>query len=404
MPHVTLSKILVRELRLKSDAALKKFSPKFPFNPIKVVAETATLFSDYSSSRNPFLQDKGFFSENGSKPSRNVAVDCDEEGSSENEVALSDVHKLLGHLLTITETDLRVRSCKSVLEVLTTWASRLLTVSRLLPLIAEDVSVVFAQLCDLYLTTVLRLCSRNSKNEKIILGVVSPNPIVTTSRESAPTRSGSMGKIDEPSLPAQLFGFRRRPSQPKRSVVKSIAMVSANTEADVCYPALNDMARVAKLRKFIVRGQGGLSNVVNFDMVDDWLPDVKLNASESIETSMKRVSVLLEKRVCAALSSVVVAVLMDVVKAEVLSLSLSSALFEAPRRAQTSDSNAVAAFCSYVDTLLCVIPKFVEVTTQVSCSHAIFARAIVSQVRRNRRRRRNVPVLSHDAIYRMQSR
>jgi hypothetical protein len=377
-------------LREKAGAIRKKLSPKFRLSngcEVLGVLEAATLFSDYSSNRNPFLQEEFSFhdSADGFKSKINDSIENNEVATFEFEVASSDFSKLLGPLFSSCEADVRLRSCKAVAEVLTLWMSRLLIVTRLLPLIAEDISVVLAHLCDLYLTTVLRLCSRNAKNEKLILGVVSPNPIVTTSQERTPARSGSLGSIDQPLRTSPLFGFRRRapPLLPKKAIVKSVAMLSANTEADVCYPPLNEVARVAKLRKFIIRGQESLSNVVNFDMVDDWLPDVKLKASESLETSMKRVSVVLEKRVCASLSSLVLAVLMDVVRSEVVQIYRCSPIFVSEAKADTGrrcDVGAIAAFCSYVDTLLLVTPKFVEVSTRISSAHATFTRLIVSQV------------------------
>jgi hypothetical protein len=196
---------------------------------------------------------------------------------------------------------------ESVTRGLIAWVSRLLTVMERLPLIVEDVSAVFANLCDLYFATVLRLCVGSARDEQILLGVNQPSPFVM-SHDDASTTGPSGGRPSS----SPLFGFSRKGngSANSRPLRPQVAL-QTSLEADICAPISGDQPNVKQLMQFIQRAQRSLQDIVNLDRVGQWLPDPVKRTSETLEEHACALARTLEQREAALSSCLVVAALFD---------------------------------------------------------------------------------------------
>ncbi|CAB9511403.1 Coiled-coil domain containing 132 [Seminavis robusta] len=274
---------------------------------------------------------------------------------------------------------------KSLAKVFFTRIARLLVIMGKLPLVTEDVSVVFANLCDLYFTTVFRICVGSASTERIILGLDRPSLIELNQQPHLPM--SSPGKSDKPPSSPPLFGFRRRSSSSslsgrRRNSMQSIEL-PATLEADLCAPLFCDSSSLTSTRAFIERAQLTLRDIVLLDKVDQWItdpvtvtPSSNNNGSSSEEEDdrfvVKAISNL-EKRMGAAWSCLGIAALLDatcVVARKKLCESRSG-------RAHCSDLSTLE---HYKEAALKTVSKLIQLASKVSTMRAIMARRVVSEV------------------------
>ncbi|KAL7563342.1 hypothetical protein ACA910_014186 [Epithemia clementina (nom. ined.)] len=249
----------------------------------------------------------------------------------------------------------------SIAEGLLCWISRIILVADKLPLVAGDIGEVVTNTFDLYVTTVLRVCCGNAKNERVLLGCDRQNPLRTVTSEDDRRSPLPTGK--RPASPAIFFGKERRRSS---KTSKPQIFRPALREADICAPLLRDEAELCRLRKFVVRAQDSLQGIVNLDRVDAWLPDPE-GAWDSRLSAR-----ILERKVAAAWSCFVLAAVGDLCY-----LIISSRLAKDHGAAVRSNLESLH---SYVQSLAAVLPKLVESAVLISSVKAMNGHGVVSSI------------------------
>jgi hypothetical protein len=250
-------------------------------------------------------------------------------------------------------------------------AARLLLVMKKLPLILPDVAKVIQNVSDLFLATVFRLCTGNSINENIILGVESAKRY---------TMEFPVGKRKNS---APLIGFGRRsfpegPTRPQQPITSRL-------EAEICSPLHCDKKDADLLRSFIRRAQLSLEGMVKLDMVQGWIGDpVGIAPEESDDEYLCRVYTCLEKRQSASWSCLFVAATLDLVKnfavTKLTRGALASMLGESPDEFHTNPLGGVAYLVDYVDSVLHVVPIMIQFSSRMASARAIGSRRMVEEI------------------------
>ena len=287
----------------------------------------------------------------------------------------SPLYKTLGTLISDTSNGVNQRLApETVSDELIVWFARLLTVMYQLPLIVEDVSAVFANLCDLYLTTVLRLCSGSGKSERLLLGAVDPTPLVplvVAQRGNAPPPVS-----DENVAGAPIFGsFRTAKRRTSGAVVpaRQRPALPKYLEAEICAPVPRDHPQVAKLKAYILRAQDSLLDVVSLDMVDIWLEDPDLDSPEEQGCEVARI---LEKREAAIWSCLVVAALVDASCTITRTILREAFRFSSDIKFDVE----IAPLKAYCRTVLDVTPTLAKVARQIACNRAVAGADVVKEI------------------------
>lgn len=252
---------------------------------------------------------------------------------------------------------------RCVTEGLIPWTGRLVAIISKLRPIAEDTSAVLANLCDLYITTVFRLCSCNVHHERLLLGLKNPSPFPESSKEirSPKTRVKSAG--------SPLFSSFKSTPKAGGGVSRPPMVLPSVLDAEICSPLLKDRAQVLQLGTFLQRAQRSLQDVVNLDMVDSWLSD-PTRLDDSLEEHVCRSTQVLEKRQAAAWSTYLTAIVM------------AAGLHEA-QGLVSHDRHPVAdidALACYVKTLVEVTPTMVSVSSKHAAIRAVNGRDVVLNV------------------------
>jgi hypothetical protein len=337
-----------------------------------------------SGAINPFLIDSAAVSDvasnSGSDPSKTASdrLRPDSGGRAE-----SEVYKLINTVFSgggAANAFTRVAS-ESVVAVFFSWVTRLILVMLRLPPITEDVSVVFANLCDLYFTTAFRICSGNAANERILLGEDPPTEVVLGSDFLL------MSPEKPPPSSPPLFGFRRRSSSGslsgRRKPQTPKIELPATLEADICAPLRCEVASLSFTRDFLRRAQNSLQDIVILDKVDQWLEDpagVPLASStagiaqDHDDTIIVKAMRNLELRLGAAWSCLIVAAILDAtctVARRKLSESALGLRFV----------DNLASFERYTEAVFQMLPKMVRLSSRISCARAVLGRRVVFEVR-----------------------
>jgi hypothetical protein len=250
------------------------------------------------------------------------------------------------------------------------WFARLLIVMEDLPLIVEDVSAVFANLCDLYVTTVLRICAGSAANERYILGIAEPELFFADNGDHL---GSPMAANKSNSGTANMFVSLRQKRRPSRIPQRSHPTISNTLDAEICSPLPEDKDNVEKLRKFIVRAQKSLQDVVNLDMVDSWLVD---SDADTLEQQTCEIARVLEKRVGAAMSLYAIAGLVEaayaLVRVHLASCPVGGNFVE-----------NLASLHGYMCALGNVTPTLVSVANGISSQRAVGSTQIVKEITGN---------------------
>ena len=100
---------------------------------------------------------------------------------------------------------------ESLISGFLVWLPCLFLIAKLLPPIMSDVADVIANIVDLYLTTVFRLCTGSAKHEKTILGIDVPTQqqqLLVQEHESVLVSNA--GRPAPPQSQSPLFSFGRK--------------------------------------------------------------------------------------------------------------------------------------------------------------------------------------------------
>ena len=268
---------------------------------------------------------------------------------------------------------------KSACAVLFPWISRLLLVLERLPVIVEDITVVFANLCDLYFTTVFRICCGTGPTERVLLG--SDPPTKVTQRVESFLPLSPSKKSERSSELAPVFGFRRRSSNSSmsgrnkpQSFIKNDSL-PRNLQADICAPLWGEKSELAFTRKFIERAQGTLKDIVLIDKVNHWIDD-PLDRSPDLDDDDEIVVKAirnLEKRVGAAWGCLGVAAILE------------AACRVAGNQLMRSDLGQrsvkdLATIDHYAQAVFQIIPTLIRLSSRIASVRAILARRLVAEV------------------------
>ena len=267
----------------------------------------------------------------------------------------------------------------SASDVLFPWVARLLQVIELLPPIVEDVTVVLANLCDLYLTTVFRICAGNGISERILLGVDAPSNVVQKSKRFSKT---SPTKEEGPAGNAPLFGFRRRSSssamsgriKPQRPSVD----LPRSLQADVCAPLWDEKSDLEASRNFIQRAQDTLKDMVLLDKVDNWIVDPPDRSGPGGHDDDDKIIFEairnLEQRVGAVFGCLGVAAILDAA----CSVARNRLVHSETGRKSVKDLETIE---HYTQAVFDILPKLVRLCSRIAAVRSILARRVISEVR-----------------------
>jgi Protein of unknown function C-terminus (DUF2451) len=169
-------------------------------------------------------------------------------------------------------------------------------------------------------------------------------------------------EVDETSASksTQLFGsFRRRTALLTKKNFNT--PLPADLHADICSPLPNEQGSLCAVREFVFRAQRSLEDIVNIDMVDQWLSDSK--GGDSVEEKACLSAQILMKREAAIMSSVVLSY--------VLALTVDNA-----NRTQEE----LKTFQSYARSLLQITLPLSWVTRKISTVRSVNCAEIVKDI------------------------
>lgn len=251
------------------------------------------------------------------------------------------------------------------------WLARLLAVMKCFPPVAEDVSAVVANLCDLYTTTSLRICAGSAQNEKYLLGISTPNSFYEERDENQQWNvfSGVSGGNN-----TSIFdSFRKGRRNSKYSL--HMRSLPSTLDAEICEPLLSDAVEINCLRSFVTRGQESLRDVVNLDKVDTWMrnSDEDQPSHRDLDEEVCEACRLLEKRASSSLGLYAAAYL-TIIFYEIA----NNYLINCPignRFVSNLDS-----LQRYASAFFDVAPALVRLSTQVACQRAMKGVEIVAKM------------------------
>lgn len=233
------------------------------------------------------------------------------------------------------------------------WFGRLSAIMKNLNVVTDDVAAVFANITDLYVTTVFRACAGSKKTERVLLGEHLPNAFVFPKLQVESDENSSSTK-------ASMFdSFRKRPSLLTRK--SSSISIPSDLHADLCSPFPNEQANLGPTQAFIFRAQASLEDIVNLDMVDNWL--VNPVSGDSIEERACSGAKILVKRETAILSSVVLAY--------VLAVTVDNTV---------GSDDGLKAFQSYARSLIRVTLPLANIAREISAVHALNCDNVVKDI------------------------
>jgi hypothetical protein len=280
---------------------------------------------------------------------------------------------LVSSCLEIQDGTLRLLAPRCITDGLLRWTARLLCIMKNLPLVVEEASSVLADLLDLHLTTIFRLCCGSAKSERILLGSVKPSPYINMKSDlnvrSPPHRVTTPGSplfssLRKGSLPAQTRGIAR----------SSRAVLPSALDAEICAPVLKDLPQVLRLRMFLLRAQDSLQDVVNLDKVESWLTDPRQAPDDSFEEHCCGVSTVLEKRTCALWSCYVVALV------AAAGLRHACRSVQMPLYLDHHSGEGLSLLRCYVWSLLDITPVLTTTASRFVCARAIGGSDIVKNI------------------------
>jgi hypothetical protein len=239
------------------------------------------------------------------------------------------------------------------------WVSRLLMIIEKLPPIAEDACKVFANIFDLYTTTIFRVCAGSSKHERLLLGLEEPYTNVSIEHTTRAHESSS-----------PLFGFGRRPASNQKPT-RTAPTLSAYTDAELCAPLPCEMDGLGSSRDLICQAQESLKGIAKLDLVDGWVADPDPAQSTNLADLVCKSARILEKRQAALWSCVFVA------------MALQIASVKAKRSFVITDRNygsSLDNLDTYVQSFCESAPRLVSLSNRISCMRAIRGSTVVQQV------------------------
>jgi len=286
---------------------------------------------------------------------------CTEELIDELYQAISSfvVQDPTGQLILTTAT-------QGSLNGLSKWTARLLKVMDKLPLIAADVTKVISNLVDMYLLTVLRMCSGNGASEDVVLDISRDTAIAeddggndSPSKADGHSRQSSSGSLGN-SAPQVLMS--PHPVNPISEII----------DADICAPLPREKNRLAPLREFVLRGHESLSGMVNLEMVEKWdAITISGKGPSDPKRETKEATEILERQVSAAISCLYVAALLDVAR---------DRLTCANKEGFRHDDSKISSFIKYTDSVVEIVPSLMSLATKTACVRAAKGKRIVLEV------------------------
>lgn len=270
--------------------------------------------------------------------------------------AASRVEGILERLVKANSGDVRLAP-QAVATDVVDWFSRIFLIMKLLPPIVEDASAVFANLCDLYVTTAFRICAGNGSRERYLLGIARPHsPLLDSELLSSlkPKHSSALAMNRSGSH----FRHSRRGALPP------------TLDAEICAPLLEHEKAVQELRKFIVRAQDSLKSFVSLDMVDSWVREPN---TDTLEEEACEAARCLEKRLAAATSVSAVAGILETLH------NLTHELFRDDDNGSAL-IDCLSSLSGYVSALVGVTPTLLSVATTISTQRAISCIPIIEEI------------------------
>ena len=295
------------------------------------------------------------------------------EQSSEHKLPESAVYDTLRVFLSESQ-GLGQLAPEVVTADLLVWFCRLLLTIRKLPLVVQEVSAVFVNLCDLYFTTVFRLCAGKGHSELLLLGVHEPKQLPLQQSDVLPLHVSDENVSGSPGF----FSFRTKGiRQNSRIGSRPRVVLPCHLEAEICSPLHRESQQVALLREYVVKAQESLQDVVSLDMVDTWLEDPCQNSPEEQACEIAQ---LLGKREGAIWSALVVVALVDAAST-VATIQLGQG-FTSPMTNIDSELAhlELAHLKAYCRTVLAVIPTLTQIARSISCNRAMGGAQVVEGI------------------------
>jgi len=231
----------------------------------------------------------------------------------------------------------------SLVTDLVNWICRLILVSNEIPASLESTTPVLINLCDLYVTTVFRLCAGSRLNEKLLLG-----------EHATESNLHQLHSLQDSLSETSGYSGRGQARQQREFEVPATSLI----DAQICSPRPRDLDKLHVLRQFIIRAQDSLVSVVSLDKVDSWLDD----PSDTINDE--------EWSACAA-------------RCFTKRLSASHSLnFVAQLMERTCDmiESPSVTLLEYVKSLRSITPLLMNVSERISAQRVIKGRGVVAKI------------------------
>jgi hypothetical protein len=209
---------------------------------------------------------------------------------------VTEIVQLLAHLLGDEKPGPSKVMTRSMIHGIIPWCGRVLVLIDRLPSSSDQARLVLTNICDLYITTAFRLCSGNSANERILLGL-----------DRFPSvRHGDIEASIHDRFSRQNFSFGHRSQQQPQSHPRKYLQISPQVEAEMCALATGEemQQQLPRLRDIILNGQSNLKGIAKLDLVDQWIQDPVLEEDTDADDFSFQSAVVLEKRMATSLNVV----------------------------------------------------------------------------------------------------
>jgi hypothetical protein len=240
------------------------------------------------------------------------------------------------------------------------WFARLLVIQGKLPRLTKDIIGVLTNIFDLYITTVFRLCAGNVRNERLLLGIDTP--------QNFPISEDCFVNENSSATQNFSFGFGSKPQHQSQSYYKpSPQTVSPNVEAEMCMLVPSESYDLPLLRNLLSKSQKSLEGIAKLDLVDSWIRDPFFDGEETIgEEFASKTTWVLQKRLVASCNLIFLSLALHLVTDQLSTMAVVD-----------------ECLVTYRNSYIRALPVLLKLNSRIIAMRAIRGKTLVKEVRQN---------------------